>query len=943
MGNARDTMNGDNARLLQETRERAAQLAALNAVAETLGQSLDLETILTAALAKALEVVGVDAGAISLVDEEAQELVIRVHRGWRHEDLASAMHIPLGQGLSGQAVATGEVVITGDLSDDARVAVPAFRYEGVSAMALAPMFAHGRIVGVLSAMSYQPFSFSPSAVSVLKAIARQIGVAIDNARLYEVERRRRQQIESIQATVGALHAELALDPLLARLTEEAARTFDAPAVGMFMWDEKQETLTVHASYGLSADYVARQRLPRAGVLAAIEANRGYTPIVIPNLLERPFGDPELLAREGLTSAMAAAMLSGDNLLGVLVVYSRGAPRRFTAEDREIGEVFSRSAAIAIRNAQLFDDAHHRVQELSALQVTTLQMAATLDLSTVLDAITTSVMRLIAPDNVHIYLYDDQRGELVFGAALSQDGSRVPRVERPRALGLTMTTIREQQPVVIDNAPTHPLYNVPEASGWGVQAIAGFPLMRAGRVLGMLSAAYLVPHHFTPDELRILALLSDHAAIAVDNARLYEDAQHRLNEVSTLYTLMRQTTSSLDLDTVLTAVVTTLKGVLDCRGCCISLLDPITEVLKIRAAVGIEERWRHEARLHLGEGVAGRVALSGQQMYVPDIHEDPNYIIFDPIVRSLLCVPLLVKGRVVGTLSVDSDRVDAFTGMDERMLAIAAAQTAVALENAQLYQDILERAEKLERAYAALQEGERLRDELVQNVSHELRTPLTYVKGYVEMLLSGELGPLSDQQRESLHIVADKAGTIARLIADIIILQQVGDITLNVEPLDLADLARMALRAAAVSASNRGITLVTDELPEHAFAQGDRDRLGQVFDNLLGNAIKFSPHGGRVVVHIEDEGARLRVAVGDTGIGIPADQLGKIWQRFYQVDGSSRRRFGGTGLGLAIVQRLVEAHGGRVWAESELGRGSTFYFTIPTPGSGSPAAAAEAAP
>ena len=110
--------------------------------------------------------------------------------------------------------------------------------------------------------------------------------------------------------------------------------------------------------------------------------------------------------------------------------------------------------------------------------------------------------------------------------------------------------------------------------------------------------------------------------------------------------------------------------------------------------------------------------------------------------------------------------------------------------------------------------------------------------------------------------------------------------------------------------------------------GDEDRLLQVFDNLLGNAIKFSPNGGQIVVAIEDAGDRLQVSISDQGIGIPKDQHERIFERFYQVDGSARRRFGGTGLGLAIVKRIVEAHEGQVWVESEPGRGSTFYFTVP---------------
>jgi signal transduction histidine kinase len=191
-----------------------------------------------------------------------------------------------------------------------------------------------------------------------------------------------------------------------------------------------------------------------------------------------------------------------------------------------------------------------------------------------------------------------------------------------------------------------------------------------------------------------------------------------------------------------------------------------------------------------------------------------------------------------------------------------------------------------------------------------------------------MGELENEQRMALDIVANKAEVLSKLVDDIISMQQAGRERLQIESISLVEVAHSAIQAARPSAMEAGITLMEDFPTRISPILGDRRRLGQVFDNLLQNAIKFSKAGGTVTVHIKVEKTDIRAEVRDTGIGIPTDQLNRIFDRFYQVDGTTTRRFGGTGLGLAIVKQIVEAHGGQVGVESALGKGSLFYFSIP---------------
>jgi signal transduction histidine kinase len=307
---------------------------------------------------------------------------------------------------------------------------------------------------------------------------------------------------------------------------------------------------------------------------------------------------------------------------------------------------------------------------------------------------------------------------------------------------------------------------------------------------------------------------------------------------------------------------------------------------------------------------------------------PDFIFFDSSFHSLLSVPLITKNRVIGVLSLDHQLPDAFNADDERLATIAATQAAVAIENAQLFQDLQERAESLAEAYDELKKADQVKDELVQNISHELRTPLTFVRGYIDLLLNEDMGTLSERQRQGMEIISTKTSAVTQLVNNIMFLQQLEKSTLQFAILDIVALARDSIAQTQASLRSQNTSLHLEAPPDLPLILGDTDRLRQVFQNLLNNAIKFSPSGGEIRMQLQEQADCIQIAVSDQGIGIARVQLEKIFERFYQVDGSATRRFEGAGLGLTIAKRIVQAHGGKIWAKSRLGKGSTFYFTLP---------------
>jgi signal transduction histidine kinase len=580
----------------------------------------------------------------------------------------------------------------------------------------------------------------------------------------------------------------------------------------------------------------------------------------------------------------------------------------------------------IENSRLFAEAQQRVRELTSLMEVSQALNEAKDLDTTLDIVLEKVFSLLGSTEGSIILIDPPNSNQLCIVAERGLGPGIVEAFNNRPVytheGTYKRTLSSGEIVEVLDTSSDPdfLHDV----GSRAKQVTNVPLMTDQGPIGLIAADGLPQRETTR---RLLTTLAGIAAEAIHKEKLHQETVARLAEVSTLYTLSTQITSSLSLTSVMNSIVSILRMTLDCRACSIFLIDTTKQFLQLEAASGPSVAWKGIARLRIGEGISGRVIAERRSIYIPNTQLEPDFIFFDPQLRSLLVVPLIVRGEAVGTLSIDDTQPNAF---DEeiRLLTIAAAQAAVAIENAQLYESLQASFKELENAFDELRHLDKMKSELIQNISHELRTPLTFIKGYIELLQDGEMGELLGAQKEAIDIVADKAEALSRLVDDIISMLQVGREQLRTMPVSLADIGRTAVQAAKVSAMDAGLSL-KDEIPDGLpLVTGDKRRLGQVFDNLIQNAIKFSKSRGSITVRMQEEETGIRTEVEDCGIGIPAEKLSRIFDRFYQVDGTTTRRFGGTGLGLAIVKQIVEAHGGQVAVESKEDKGSLFSFTIP---------------
>lgn len=399
------------------------------------------------------------------------------------------------------------------------------------------------------------------------------------------------------------------------------------------------------------------------------------------------------------------------------------------------------------------------------------------------------------------------------------------------------------------------------------------------------------------------------------------------EFDVLYAVGKSVASLTDLEEILHRVVEAAVYLAGAEQGSLMLIDRTTGELVIRAAKNYDETIARTLRLRTSDSLAGQVVQTGKPLRLSG--RERTKLVTGLLVRAMLYVPLTVGGKAIGVLSVENRTAARdFTARDERVLSAMADYAAIAIDHARLYAELRARAVALETANRMLSEADRLKDEMIQNLSHELRTPLVYVKGYIDLVLESDFGRLSDEIAQGLTTVQRRINDLVKIIENVTALSQPEELKLQAEVVDLCALAASTADAFADAARQAAVTLVADLPAEPLSVRADPELIGLVLRNLIDNAIKFSPGGGLVTIGARPaEQDMVEVIVSDSGVGIPADKLGRIFERFYQVDGSATRRFGGVGLGLPAVREIIRAHGGELHVDSRLEQGTEFRFTL----------------
>ncbi|HET7341338.1 MAG TPA: MASE1 domain-containing protein [Methylomirabilota bacterium] len=606
------------------------------------------------------------------------------------------------------------------------------------------------------------------------------------------------------------------------------------------------------------------------------------------------------------------------------------------------------AALLVREREARSEAEERRRLAEQLANVARSLAETLDVAAVGQRVVDAVLTLFSAraSGLRLLAADGSLVGLAFGGAMKD--SYPPGHTLPAGPGsVSGLAVAQRAAVWSEDVFTDPRLTPADdlrraMTAAGDAAVLAVPLRTKGQIIGALSIADARGRRFTRAEADTLQTFADQAAMAVDNARLFEEATQQRRESDVIAALAAEINQSLDVDRVLQRVTEAAAALCNADYARIALRESAGDAMTFRFGVGTrgDPEADRKVLVQAGKGLGGWVMTTGRPYRTGDVTQDPRrHADYQPLIegeasRSLLIVPIHAEAGVEGLIYCARRAVRQFGERDEMVCQRLAAHAAIALRNSHLF--AAERAARAE-AHAA----NRAKDHFLATLSHELRTPLNAMLGWLRMLRNPRLDEA--QKAHAVDVVERNARLQTELINDLLDVSRIvaGKLELEQFPVDLVPVVQEAIESVRGDVDARAIALGVDLDPDTGEVRGDPVRLQQVVMNLLSNAVKFTPAGGRIDVRLSRAAGNARLTVSDSGEGIEADVLRHIFEPFQQADSTSRRAHQGLGLGLAIVRQLVEAHGGGVHAESGgKGLGATFVVELPiiavrTPRPGAP--------
>ena len=569
-----------------------------------------------------------------------------------------------------------------------------------------------------------------------------------------------------------------------------------------------------------------------------------------------------------------------------------------------------------------------------------------ELQPIFETVVEHAIRLCRADAGQIFVHEGDHFRLACASGGSDDyRSLITEREIPLGAGTLVGRVAlERQAVMSADIANDPEYDTEEQQLrqrlGGFRTIVGVPIQSEDEVMAVISLWRRDVSPFTKREIELAMTFAAQGAIAIRNANLMQELGQRTQELARsidqlqgLSEVSETVSSSLDLHEVLSTIVKHAVELSGTEGGSIFEFDDDSQEFRIFTAYGTSEELLDALRatkVGLYDTLVGRAASSGTSLAVPDIGVAPRDAHLEQLAlngwQSVLAVPLQREGRILGALVVRRRTTGEFSAQITELLETFASQSALAIQNARLYQELARKTRELEIAG-------RHKSEFLASMSHELRTPLTAVIGFSEVLLDRLFGELSERQERYIEDIRRSGRHLLELLNDILDLSKVEAGKMELELVDTSVSAALEHGVAMVRerASHRGLSLNVEVDPDVVDLVADPLRLKQVVLNLLSNAVKFTPPGGRVEVRARRVADEIHVTVEDTGIGISGEDQERIFESFEQgragVSGSAE----GTGLGLTLSKRIVELHGGRLWVESQLGEGSAFTFSLPATG------------
>jgi signal transduction histidine kinase len=815
------------------------------------------------------------------------------------------------------------------------------RLDCLDVVLLSPLKAKERLLGILALGPIKSGDlYAADDIALLNTMTYQAAVAAETARLYaqqvDQEQRLVQQTRRltdilalgnelksldrdivVRSTVAAVHQSLGFELVTLSLVEEddptRVRVVAWAGIESTTWERLAATSFPLIDFENTVDV---QKLENCYFIYA----SGSIPEISTRQKQVPWHEGDQLF---------VPLTTSEELLGYLTVDQPEDGLRPTEYTLEVLEIFANQAAIAIQNANLYANIDRaldeRVAELATLQEIDTQLNVKLDFNHVMDTTLEWAMRITfaVAGTLSLVSEDRQTLQVVSHRGYPPEMNKYWAMPWSVQEGIMGYVVRISKPVMIEDVTKDADYVDTTTS---TRSHLAAPITREEMVIGVISLESAEPSGFSADHLAFLTRLADHAAMAIENARLYEETNRRVAELSALQQISLDVTSSLKVSAVLDSIAANTQTLTQADQVTIYLYDAHEDALFFGA--GLSQRGKEERPpVPVRENkLSMTVARRSEAIVIHDASQHPLLSDASWQVGAIASIPLRKADHILGVFDISFQKAHTFTRDELRALNLLADQAAIAIENAQLYADV--------------QRANEAKGEFVSIVSHELKVPMTSIQGYARLLSLGAVGAVTEQQLEFVNIILRSVERMSDLVRDLLDLARIesGRINIVPRPIDMVKVVQDAIRSVRneIEARDHQIEIdIPDDLPG---VRADPTRLMQVWTNLISNAYKYTPSGGLIKTWVRpydsydpesENGQWVICAVEDNGIGIAPEDQERIFEQFYRVRRQETSDEPGTGLGLSITQSIVELHGGHIWVESALDQGSTFYFTLPT--------------
>ena len=947
---------------LSRAEQRQRELEVFAESSRLVAGTLDLNEVLDRLAGIALMRLEVDLVRIWLLDDRSDDVVLRVRRGETRNRVESGDRMPVGRGLAGWVVGHAEPLALADLLSDERVRERDwFEAEGIRSFLGVPIMLDMSPIGVVACLSRSRREFAAGDIALAAAVAAPAATAVRNAGLYAEALGRLEEIQAFQRVTSDTLSSPDLPTVLRTLVREAKELVKSDAALCSLVDPQTNRLETVVSLDLRTErfthYPIRPGEGLAGMILVEKRAIRCDDYLTDPRFSRTARLSEWARVESIRSMVAAPVLDPDgNLLALLWAFNR-TPSPFSGVHEERLVRLAQQAALAIGRARSFEEERRRAEETAALLQIARASTSTLELRALLKELTRLSALAVGSERCSIALF--REGHLSGVMSQFADGHsepdlwRVYRASQSRHLEdipAHNEATRLKQPVVVEDVEQSALFPRDWIEQYGVRAIMIVPLIAKDEVIGTMALDHRrAPRAWTRAQVDLAMTIAAQAALAVDNARNYAEAQRRAAEVETLSAIGETLTSTLDLQGVLEAIADSAKALIGAQRAVVFEIEDASGLLRVRAVRGLSMELGMS--LASGEDAAGAAALTRRAVWRADAQTDPAPGAHDGPggrglrdlarrlgYRGLLAVPVLSREAVLGAVCIYWDEVHEADAREVGLLSALARQAGVAIENARLVSDLRRTLTDLEAAQDTLVRGATLRavGELAAGAAHHLNNLMAVVLGRTQLLLMREAtGPMVQSLKTIEKAAVDAADTVRRI-------QAFGrtDRELTPSDFDLNAAIQEALEVTRTRWENQaqaqGTRIQVTFAPGRvAKVPGRSSEVREVVANLVLNAVDALPEGGSIRILTAEERDRVVVSVTDTGIGMREEVRRRAFEPFFTTPGVKS-----TGLGLAVAYGTIRRHGGELAIESTEGRGTTVTFALPL---GAEARAAAAAP